>query len=168
MRPEPCNCSQASGTLLQTPTLIGCILLKNCAVQALLTCVQRRGGIMRFFALPCQALGSPHLREPCNECLLPGTPLRIAKPMTIAPFPKLHATAVVATSQSTWRGGTTRALKRLRALRAEGRFGSGLRFVSCEYSRQCRLQFERIRTQDHLFDGGNLPWVHRKAAQAHR
>ena len=53
MRPE----SFDSGTRLQTPTLIGCILLKNFAHEAPLTFVQRRDGIMRCFANPCQALG---------------------------------------------------------------------------------------------------------------
>ena len=53
MRPE----SFDSGTRLQTPTLIGCILLKNFAPKAPLTFVQRRDGIMRCFANPCQALG---------------------------------------------------------------------------------------------------------------
>ena len=64
MRPESCDYSQASGTPLQTPTLIGCILLKNVALRAWLTFVQRRDGIMRCFANPCQALGFPSSSEP--------------------------------------------------------------------------------------------------------
>ena len=63
MRPESCDYSQASGTRLQTPTLIGCILLKNFALCARLTFVQRRDGIMRCFANPCQALGFPSSPE---------------------------------------------------------------------------------------------------------
>ena len=66
MRPE----SFDSGTRLQTPTLIGCILLKNFAPEAPLTFVQRRDGIMRCFANPCQALDLLFFFEPRHFAVL--------------------------------------------------------------------------------------------------
>ena len=67
MRPEVCDCSQASCTRLQTPTLIGCILLKNGVFNALLTCVQRRMELSNVFSIPvkllaCLALIWQHLQ----------------------------------------------------------------------------------------------------------
>ena len=138
-------------------------LVKELRHFALLTFVQRRDGIMRCFAFPCQALG-----------FCPSPQSRAAQLLPSDAFANCEAynyNIISCAGGATQRRraiSCTRRKARLGAMRSEGGFCGCVRHVGRENLGQRSAQLARVRPKYRLLDRRDLARVHREAAQTHR
>ena len=146
MRPERDNCLSCSGTRLQTPTLIGCVLLKNRAVY----CATDLRSVKRWdYGMFCNPTSSTRLFSTFAVLYL-----AIVAAKRIEDHEAYDYSSISGLSQQLHQESNLEALKR------ECGTSRPLRIVGDEHLRQCSAKPHRFGTQDGLLNDCNLPRMH--------